>query len=111
MAAGEGLETVLSVRAVMPALSCMAALSAAHLAVLHLPDEARRLYILADNDDAGRHAAETLSARAVAAGIETHTLMPQADDFNTDLAAHRHLALAAWLAPQLVREDAARFLR
>jgi phage/plasmid primase-like uncharacterized protein len=111
MAAGEGLETVLSVRAVMPALSCMAALSAAHLAVLHFPDETRRLYILADNDEAGRHAAETLSARAASAGIETHTLMPQADDFNTDLAAQGRHALAAWLAPQLVMEDAARFLR
>ncbi len=110
MAAGEGLETVLSVRAVMPGLACMAALSAAHLAVLHLPAETRRLYILADNDEAGRHAAETLSARAVAADIETRTLLPQEDDFNTDLAKQGRQALAAWIGPQLVTEDAERFL-
>jgi phage/plasmid primase-like uncharacterized protein len=111
MAAGEGIETVLSVRAVMPGLACMAALSAAHLAVVHLPAEARRLYILADNDEAGRHTADTLTARAVTSGIEARMLIPRADDFNTDLTRDGRQALAAWLSSQLAPEDAARFLR
>jgi hypothetical protein len=94
----------------MPGLACMAALSAAHLAVVHLPAEARRLYILADNDEAGRHTADTLTARAVTSGIEARMLIPRADDFNTDLTRDGRQALAAWLRSQLVPEDAARLL-
>ena len=110
MAAGEGIETVLSVRAVMPGLPSMAALSAAHLSVLMLPDALRRLYILADNDEAGRNAAETLSAHSVAAGIDVRVLTPREDDFNTDLTKYGPQALADWIATQLHPEDATRFL-
>ena len=82
LAAGEGIETVLSLRCVLPRLRMIAALSASHLAALELPSSLRQLYIARDNDDAGRRAAEALSARTEASGIEALTLTPTADDFN-----------------------------
>ena len=45
LAAGEGLETMLSLRVVMPALPVVAALSATHLAAFIPPSGLRRLYI------------------------------------------------------------------
>ncbi len=45
LAAGEGIETMLSLRCVMPTLPMNAALSANHLATLLLPPTLRRLYI------------------------------------------------------------------
>ncbi|WP_137935515.1 DUF7146 domain-containing protein [Mesorhizobium comanense] len=108
--AGEGLETMASLRTVMPALPVTAATSANHLAGLILPPGCRRLYIAADADAAGRHGIERLSRRAGEAGILTLTLRPQLGDFNDDL---RHLGpahLADWLRDQLVPEDARRFL-
>jgi Toprim domain len=86
LAAGEGIETVLSLRCVMPRLPMIAALSANHLAALELPPGLRRLYVARDNDDAGYRAAEVLSARAEASGIEALTLTPTADDFNATYA-------------------------
>ncbi|MER8480827.1 toprim domain-containing protein, partial [Mesorhizobium sp. M1163] len=64
MAAGEGFETMASLRTVMPALPVAAATSANHLAGLTLPPGCRRLYIAADADAAGRHGIERLSQRA-----------------------------------------------
>ncbi|MGX8014365.1 DUF7146 domain-containing protein (plasmid) [Mesorhizobium sp. ORM8.1] len=110
MAAGEGFETMASLRSVMPALPVAAATSANHLAGLIFPPGCRRLYIAADADAAGRHGIERLSQRAGKAGILTLVLRPQLGDFNDDL---RHLGpahLAAWLSGQLVPEDARRFL-
>lgn len=110
MAAGEGFETMASLRTVMPALPVAATTSANHLAGLTFPPGCRRLYIAADADAAGRHGIERLSQRAGAAGILALTLRPQLGDFNDDL---RHLGpthLAAWLGDQLVPEDARRFL-
>ena len=69
MAAGEGFETMASLRTVMPALPVAAATSANHLAGLTLPPGCRRLYIAADADAAGRHGIERLSQRAGEAGI------------------------------------------
>ena len=43
MAAGEGIETVLSIRQVLPDMPMLAALSAAHLAAILFPDTLRRL--------------------------------------------------------------------
>ncbi|MCX7587304.1 toprim domain-containing protein [Phenylobacterium sp. 58.2.17] len=108
MAAGEGLETMLSLRCALPALPAVAALSSAHLAALHLPETLRRLYIARDDDRAGHTAAATLADRAARAGIETAILSPRQADFNDDL---RHLGpnlLAAVLRVQLVREDIGR---
>jgi len=106
MAAGEGFETMASLRTVMPALPVAAATSANHLASLILPPGCRRLYIAADADAAGRHGIERLSQRAGEAGILAMALRPQLGDFNDDL---RHLgpgSLAAWLRDQLIPDDA-----
>lgn len=110
MAAGEGFETMASLRTVMPDLPVGAATSANHLAGLIFPLGCRRLYIAADADAAGRHGIERLSQRAGEAGILALVLRPQLGDFNDDL---RHLGqahLAAWLRDQLVPEDARLFL-
>ena len=85
MAAGEGIETVLSLRCVMPNMPMAAALSAAHLAAILFPVTLRRLYIVRDNDAAGDSAAASLIDRAKALGIEAITLSPTLEDFNEDL--------------------------
>ena len=87
MAAGEGIETVLSLRCVMPDMPMVAALSAAHLAAILFPVTLRRLYIVRDNDAAGDGAAARLIDRAKALGIEAITLSPTLEDFNEDLRA------------------------
>ncbi|MGH3630361.1 MAG: DUF7146 domain-containing protein, partial [Sciscionella sp.] len=46
LAAGEGIETMLSLRCVMPTMAMAAALSAAHLAAILFPAALRRLYIV-----------------------------------------------------------------
>ncbi|MBM9400811.1 toprim domain-containing protein [Gluconacetobacter azotocaptans] len=110
LAAGEGIETVLSLRQVLPDLPLAACLSSAHLAAMAFPPLLRRLYVVRDADPAGDHALETLAGRARDAGIELTALSPRTADFNDDL---RHLgrgALRAILRPQLVPQDVARFL-
>ena len=99
--AGEGIETVLSLVAAVPALPAAAALSAGSLAAFAPPPGAARLLIAADRDDAGRRAAATLEARALAQGIAATVLLPERGDFNDDLAALGPQALAARLAPLL----------
>jgi hypothetical protein len=110
LAAGEGLETMLSLHVVLPALPIVAALSATHLAAFVPPSGLRRLYIACDNDRVGRRAAEMLGARAHAGGIEALVLTPHWDDFNTDLTTLGSEALMASLRLQLAPDDAARFL-
>jgi len=110
MAAGEGLETVLSVRTILPAMPMAAALSANHLAVFRPPPALRRLYVAQDNDAAGRRAAQQLSCRAQAGGIEAITLAPRLKDFNDDLRQLGVAALRATLRDQLVPEDFSRFM-
>lgn len=110
LAAGEGIETVLSVCAALPRLPALAALSAAHLAAIVFPDELRRLYVLRDRDPAGQGALETLRTRAAEAGIEALVLVPRLGDFNDDLRRFGINTLRARLGRQLHPEDAARFL-
>jgi hypothetical protein len=110
MAAGEGLETMASLRTVMPALPVAAATSANHLAGLIFPPGCRRLYIAADADAAGRHGIERLSQRAGEAGIATLVLRPQLGDFNDDLRQLGLARLAASLDDQLLPDDARHFL-
>jgi hypothetical protein len=105
VAAGEGLETMLSLRCVLPGMPMIAALSATHLAALVPPPGLERLYIARDNDRAGRRAAERLAARAQADGVEALILTPSADDFNTDLLALGPDALAGSVRMQLAPED------
>jgi hypothetical protein len=110
MAAGEGLETVLSVRTILPAMPMAAALSANHLAAFRPPPTLRRLYVAQDNDTTGRRAAQQLSCRAQAGGIEAITLAPRLKDFNDDLRQLGVAALRATLRDQLLLEDVGRFM-
>lgn len=110
MAAGEGIETVLSARQVMPGMAMAAALSSAHLAACRFPDTLRRLYILRDNDPAGDGARDSLIERANAAGIEEITLSPRLKDFNDDLRQFGVEAVRAHIRVQLTPQDVARFM-
>ena len=85
MAAGEGIETVLSLLSLFPALPMAAGLSAAHLAAILFPPGLRRLYVLRDNDAAGDFAEERLAQRCREAGIDCRVLKPAAKDLNADL--------------------------
>lgn len=110
LAAGEGIETMLSPRCLLPMLPTAAALSANHLAALVFPATLRRLYIARDNDPAGDAAAVTLTTRAAALGIAAITLTPLLGDFNEDLRKLGLGALRANLGPQLALDDLGRFL-
>jgi hypothetical protein len=110
MAAGEGIETILSLRCGLPDMPMAAALSAAHLAAILLPATLRRLYIVRDDDPAGDHAMESLTARAGTNGIEAIALSPRCGDFNEDLRSFGIDALRAALRVQLAPEDVARFI-
>jgi hypothetical protein len=110
IAAGEGIETMLSLRQPMPAMPMIASLSAAHLGALLIPDGIRRLYVAVDADGAGRKGMLRLTARARQAGIEALTLRSVLGDFNDDLrrAGPEQMRLA--LLRQLAPGDAARFV-
>ena len=110
MAAGEGIETMLSLRSVLPNLPMMAALSANHLAALQLPPTLRRLYVARDADSAGDAAMASLCHRAEAAGIEVRSLLPCFDDFNEDLRRLGAERLRASVRRQLAPQDVVRFL-
>ena len=110
LAAGEGIETMLSLRSVLPTLPMAAALSANHLAALLLPPTLRRLYIARDNDAAGDGAAIALTERAQSAGVEAITWTPRCGDFNEDLRAFGLDALRAALRVELVPQDVNRFM-
>jgi hypothetical protein len=110
MAAGEGLETVLSVRTAVPAMPMAAALSSGHLTVFRPPFTLRRLYVAQDNDPAGQRAARNLSLRALCVGIDAVMLTPTLKDFNDDLRQLGVDAMRAMLLAQLLPEDASRFM-
>ncbi len=110
LAAGEGIETVLSPRMVLPHMPMLAALSAAHLAAILFPATLRRLYVLRDRDPAGDGARDSLIARAASAGIEAIAVSPVRDDFNEDLRWRGVDALRAALKDQLRPEDVSRFI-
>jgi hypothetical protein len=110
LVAGEGIETMLSLRCVLPTLPMAAALSANHLAAMLLSPSLRRLYIARDADAAGDAVQITLAQRAGAAGIEAIALSPRLGDFNEDLHVFGLDALRAALRIQLAPEDIDRFL-
>lgn len=110
MAAGEGIETMLSLRIILPNLPMVAALSAANLAAIRFPPSLRRLYIARDNDLAGDGASVRLMQRAEDAGIEAIPLSPQFSDFNDDLRLLGSDALRDTLRVQIAPEDVARFM-
>lgn len=110
LAAGEGIETVLSVKTIATRLACAAALSAGHLTAIAFPSDLRRLYVILDRDAAGLRATEQLAERAQVAGIEAITLAPRQGDFNDDLRIDGEDALFEILRAQLAPEDVARFM-
>jgi putative DNA primase/helicase len=83
LAVAEGIETALSVMQITN-LPTVAALSAAGMRSLRWPPQVRRLWIAADNDEAGLKAAELLLARALRAGLQAHIKVPAQgeNDFN-----------------------------
>ena len=107
-AAGEGIETMLALKSVLPSLPMIAGLSANHLAALELPPALRRLYVARDNDAAGFKAAERLHERYQ--GIDVRVLVPVHGDFNLDLCRLGAADLRARIADQLVSSDQDRFL-
>ncbi|MCK1289259.1 toprim domain-containing protein [Bradyrhizobium sp. 30] len=72
LAAGEGIETMLSLRYVLPTLPMTAALSANHLSAMLLPSGLRRLYIARDNDAAG-DAGQAILAQRAGRDLERHS--------------------------------------
>jgi hypothetical protein len=110
MAAGEGLETILSVRTAVPSMPMAAALSSGHLTVFRPPFTLRRLYVAQDNDPAGQRAARNLSLRALCVGIDAIVLTPTLKDFNDDLRQLGVDGLRAMLREQLRPEDSSRFM-
>ena len=110
LAAGEGIETMLSLRMALPAMPMIAALSANHLAAILFPSALRRLYIARDADPAGDGATESLIARAREVGIDAIVLSPRLSDFNDDLCHLGIDALRAAMRVQLAPEDVARFM-
>ena len=109
-AAGEGIETMLSLRMVLPAMPMLSALSAAHLAAILFPATLRRLYVARDDDPAGEAAHGTLSDRARNSGIDVIPLSPQLADFNDDLRLVGIASMRAAVRIQLVPQDVARFM-
>ena len=110
MAAGEGIETMLSLRCVLPTMPMAAALSAAHLAAILFPDTLRRLYIARDDDPAGDGAMAILIDRAQTAGIEAIAVSPALGDFNEDLRQWGVDAIRAALRVQIAPQDVVRFM-
>ncbi|HLG90168.1 MAG TPA: toprim domain-containing protein [Alphaproteobacteria bacterium] len=110
LAAGEGIETMLSLRCVLPTLPMAAALSANHLAAMLLPLTLRRLYIARDADAAGDAAVIALTERAEAVGIEAIAWSPRLGDFNEDLRTFGFDELRATLRIQLAAQDVIRFM-
>jgi phage/plasmid primase-like uncharacterized protein len=111
LAAGEGIETMLSLRCALPAMPMAAALSASHLAAFEFPAALRRLYVARDADAAGEMAVTALTERARAAGVEALVLSPRLEDFNEDLQAFGLSAVRASVRTQLAPQDAVRFMR
>ena len=111
IAAGEGIETMLSLRMVLPTMPMVAALSAVHLAAIVFPAALQRLYIARDDDSAGDGAVKTLIDRATGAGIEPITLSPCFGDFNEDLRTFGIDELSARLRVQIAAADVARFMQ
>ena len=109
-AAGEGIETMLSLRMVLPTMPMLSALSAAHLAAILFPATLRRLYVARDDDPAGDTARDTLIGRAREAGIDAIPLSPGLGDFNDDLRLLGLHALRCAIRLQLDPRDVARFM-
>ncbi len=105
--AGEGFETMASIKMALPFMPVAAALTASHLMALALPEGLRRLYIAIDRDKAGFGAAGRLAARARAADIIVRALVPRNDDWNADLKKRGLDAVRNQLINLLAADDKA----
>jgi hypothetical protein len=110
LAAGEGIETMLSLRMALPFMPMIAALSANHLSAILFPPALRRLYIARDADRAGEGAMEALTVRARESGIDVIALSPRLGDFNEDLCHLGGEELRSAVRILLAPEDVARFV-
>ena len=110
MAAGEGIETMLSLRCVAADHADGRSALGHHLAALLFPPTLRRLYIARDDDPAGDGAMATLIDRAQEAGIEAIVISPRLGDFNEDLRLLGIDALRAASRVQIAAQDVARFM-
>ena len=83
LAVTEGIETGLSVKQIT-GLPTVATLSAAGMHTFVWPPRTRRLWIAADNDEAGMRAAKALLARALCSGLQAEIKIPKGgnNDFN-----------------------------
>lgn len=109
IAIGEGLETVLSLRMVLPKLPMVACLSAGNLGAFAPPPGLRRVYITLDNDRAGRQAAIRLAVRARDLGVDVHVIWPRCGDANDDLRRLGFDAFRKSVVSQLLVSDRSRF--
>jgi len=109
LVAGEGIETMLSLREVRPTMPMAAATSSAHLAAILFPPTLQRLYVARDRDAAGDAAFAILTDRTQAAGIELVSLMPELGDFNDDLRRHGPSAFSQRVCRHLHEQDRTRF--
>lgn len=107
--AGEGIETMLSLREVLPTMPMAAATSSAHLAAILFPQTLQRLYVARDRDVAGDAAYAILTDRAQTAGIELVSLLPELGDFNDDLRQHGCSVLGQRVRLLLHEQDRERF--
>ena len=107
--AGEGIETVLSLKTVMPTFPMVAALSTSDLAALVMPATLQRLYVACDADAAGGRAFERLANRARVQTIDVRPLRPVLADFNDDLRVLGAAALLEALRMQIAADDRAHF--
>lgn len=105
MAAGEGIESTLSLFAALPMLPAIAALSSAHLAALAFPPRLRRLYVAREADPAGHKAFDRLARRARRCGIDVLSLDSEHGDLNADLRALDLDAMRERLLAQMLPED------
>ena len=111
LAAGEGIETMLALKSVLPSLPVIAGLSANHLAALDLPPALRRLYVARDNDAAGFHAAERLRERGAAGHRRPRPRAGPCRLQSRSLPSRRRRHARARLADQLVPSDRAQLPR
>ena len=99
---GEGLETMLALRMLLPSIPCVATLAAGHLPAFTLPDSLSRLIIAADHDEPGLRAAFKLLLRAHAQNLSATIWSPETKDWNTELTAigpeSLRARLTGWLA-------------
>lgn len=92
----EGIETALAVMTACPTLPTWSVLSARGMERVVLPPEVTRVVLLADNDDAGRGAAETVATKLITEGRRVFIARPTrpGDDFNDLLLREGAAAVA-----------------